>query len=75
MAKDAGVGVVPLASAGGAARQYWEQMRATPPVLGGQTTSPDTWERLGHDNVQVAARAALDLLDQSMYHQPPQSGP
>lgn len=66
-AQDAGVGIIPLANAGGAGREFWDQMRDHPLPLGGQGTSPSTWDRLGHEHAEVAARAALELLDQAMY--------
>lgn len=66
-ATDCGVGVVPLAISGGAARAFWEQHRDTPPDLGGAPTDLDTWRRLGNENLAVASRAAARLLDQAMY--------
>lgn len=62
-----GVGVVPLAASGGYAQKYWNDRRGTPPDLGGQPTNPDTWERLGSENLNAAADAAKDLLAQAMY--------
>ena len=62
-----GAGVVPLPAAGGAAREYWDQNKAAPPDLGGQTTPRDTWNRLGNSDLAVAARAAVELLQQAMY--------
>ncbi|MDO9439936.1 MAG: SIR2 family protein [Beijerinckiaceae bacterium] len=61
-----GLGVVPLAASGGAARAYWESYRVNPPDLGGRETDPAIWERLGAD-LDVAARAAAALLAQAMY--------
>lgn len=66
-AEEFGAGVVPLAISGGYARRYWEEHRAAPPDLGGQVTDLETWERLGSDNIHVAADAAKDLLAQAMY--------
>lgn len=66
-AEEFGAGVVPLAVSGGYARAYWEAHRAHPPELGGQTTDPATWERLGDSNPRVAADAAYELLGQAMY--------
>lgn len=65
-ASELGLGVVPLAISGGAARAYWEAHHASPPDLGGRATDPATWERLGAD-LDVAARAAATLLAQAMY--------
>lgn len=65
-ATEFGLGVVPLGASGGTAHEYWEQHRADPPDLGGRQTDPATWDRLGAD-VDVAARAAAQLLAQAMY--------
>lgn len=65
-ATELGLGVVPLGASGGAAHEYWEQYRADPPDLGGRQTDRATWARLGAD-VDVAARAAAQLLAQAMY--------
>lgn len=62
-----GAGVVPLATSGGAAYEYWERHKSAPPDLGGQPTDPRTWQRLGFDDPIVAARAAASLLEQAMY--------
>lgn len=62
-----GAGVVPLATSGGAAREYWERHAGAPPDLGGQPTAPDTWQRLGSEDPVVAGRAAAQLLEQAMY--------
>jgi len=66
-ATELGLGVVPLAAAGGAAHTYWEDRRTSPPALGGRETDLATWELLGGD-VDIAARAAATLLKQAMYH-------
>lgn len=66
-ANSLGAGVVPLPAAGGAAREYWDQNKAAPPDLGGQVTSCATWNRLGDRDLAVAARAAVELLQQAMY--------
>lgn len=65
-----GAGVVPIASSGGAAHEYWQRHRAAPPDLGGQPTDPEEWERLNSPEPAIAARAAARLLDQAMYHNP-----
>lgn len=62
-----GVGVVPLAMSGGAARAFWEQHLDSPPDLGGSSTDLATWHLLGSENLAVASRAAARLLDQAMY--------
>jgi hypothetical protein len=67
-AESTGVGIVPIGSSGGTAATYWNDMRLTPPDIGGQPTPIEVWERLGHANPAVAAKAALDLLDRAMYH-------
>lgn len=69
-ARQRGVGVVALAGAGGAAETYWQDQRSDPPELGGMPVNCEDWERLGHVNPVVAARAALDLLTQAMYYRP-----
>lgn len=68
-ARDLAVPVVPIGTPEGtAAADYWRSMRGSPPEIGGVATSDDEWERLGNDNIDVAAAAALDLLDRAMYH-------
>lgn len=63
------VPVVPIGTPEGtAAANYWQEMRRSPPTIGGAVTAAEEWERLGHENVDVAAAAALDLLDRAMYH-------
>lgn len=66
-ARAAGVGIVPFASAGGAAAEYWRDVEDAPPDLGGRPVDPAVWERLNDPNLGVAARAASRLLDQAMY--------
>jgi hypothetical protein len=66
-AAELGAGVVPLAISGGTAREYWEQHRSRPTVLGGQPVDAQVWERLNDDNVTIAVRAAVLLLEQAMY--------
>jgi SIR2-like domain len=66
-AQDAGVGVVPLAASGGAAHQYWEQCLSNPPSMGGREVDMETWLLLDHENHDVAAGAAHQLLKQAMY--------
>ncbi len=65
-----GAGVVPLASSGGAAHDYWQRHHGAPPDLGGQPTDSEEWERLNSADPTVTARAAVRLLDQAMYHRP-----
>lgn len=64
-----GVGVVPLASSGGAAYEYWHRLRDAPPDLGGQPTDREEWERLNSPDPAVGSRAARRLLDRAMYHE------
>lgn len=66
-ARERGVGVIPVAASGGAARAYWEEVGTQPPDLGGRPTDLDVWRRLGDGNYVVAARAAYTLLKQAMY--------
>lgn len=61
------VGVVPLASSGGAAYSYWEAHKSNPPVLGGRPTPVGAWERLNAADPANAAEVAHTLLEQAMY--------
>lgn len=62
-----GAGVVPIATAGGTALEYWEAHKASPPALGGRPTSPAEWARLNSSDPTIAARACARLLDQAMF--------
>lgn len=62
-----GVGVIPVATSGGAARDYWIGCADTLPALGGQPVSQQTWQNLNSDQNAVVARAAHALLRQAMY--------
>jgi hypothetical protein len=66
-ALERGVGVVPLAASGGAARQYWSDHQDAPPDLGGRAADHKVWARLNSPDASVAARAAVQLLKQAMY--------
>ncbi|MEV0357752.1 SIR2 family protein [Nocardia sp. NPDC050697] len=66
-ARGRGVGVVPLAGSGGAAREYWEAHADRPPELGGRVASEVDWRNLGDPQPMIAARAAARLLEQAMY--------
>ena len=66
-ATDRRVAVIPIAAAGGAARDYWEAHKSDPPSIGSRPTDPATWERLNDPDPTIAARAAKKLLDQAMY--------
>lgn len=61
------VGVVPIAASGGAALDYWEAHRGSPPDLGSRSTDSADWDRLNDADPMVTARAAKRLLDQAMY--------
>ncbi|SIM08046.1 SIR2 family protein [Mycobacteroides abscessus] len=61
------VGVVPLASSGGAAYSYWEERRSNPPDLGGRSTDVDLWTHLNDPDPAASASAAHKLLKQAMY--------
>ncbi|CAB4887374.1 unannotated protein [freshwater metagenome] len=61
------VAVVPLAAAGGAAREYWAKHRDDPPAIGSRPTDRKTWALLDDSDHTVAARAAKRLLKQAMY--------
>lgn len=60
------VGIVPIAAAGGAARDYWDSHRENP-RLGARAVDPHTWELLNDPNPATVVRAAKKLLDQAMY--------
>lgn len=66
-AETAGVPVIPVGQSGGAAQEYWRKHLASPPEVGGRETSPELWGRIGNEDSDVAARAALELLDHAMY--------
>ena len=61
------VGIVPLACAGGAAHEYWDTHRSSPPQLGSHPVDPALWDRL-NGPITGAARAASTLMKQAMYH-------
>lgn len=61
------VGVVPLASSGGAAYDYWAANETAPPDLGGRPTDAGLWARLNDPDPASAADAAHQLLAQAMY--------
>lgn len=69
-ARERGLGVVPLAASGGAARQAWESVDADQVLLGGRRVDAGEWARLGHDDRGIAAAAAVRLLAQAMYDAP-----
>lgn len=64
-----GVGVVPLATAGGSAKAYWEEFQSNPPQLGMREVSREDWSDLGNSDPTIACRAAFKLLRQAMYDQ------
>ncbi len=66
-ARQAGLGVVPLAASGGAARWMWESTVGDLPSLGGRPADPNDWARLNDDAPGVAVQAAVRLLRQAMY--------
>jgi hypothetical protein len=65
-ARQTGLGVVPLAASGGAARQAWLEA-GDPPLLGGRPADPATWARLDSPEPGAAVLAAVRLLRQAMY--------
>ena len=70
-ARDRGVGIVPMAASGGAAKAYWEAQNLHDlPKLGGQAVDPAVWQRLNDSSPAIATRAAMDLLAQAMYDRP-----
>ncbi|HEY5879073.1 MAG TPA: SIR2 family protein [Nakamurella sp.] len=70
-ARERGVGVIPLAASGGAAKAYWEaQDPHALPKLGGQDVDPAVWRRLDDASPAIATRAAMELLAQAMYDRP-----
>ncbi len=66
-ARQAGLGVVPLAASGGAASRMWEGTVGDLPSLGGRPADPHDWARLNDDTPSVAVHAAVRLLRQAMY--------
>ena len=62
-----GVGVVPLAVSGGAARAYWQEHSADEVQIGGKGVEPRTWAQLADPTVSVAVKAAARLVRQAMY--------
>ncbi|MGW0020919.1 SIR2 family protein [Rhodococcus sp. NPDC003382] len=66
-ATDRRVAVIPIAAAGGAARDYWEAHRDNPPTIGSRPTEHATWERLNDADPTITARAAKSLIKQAMY--------
>jgi len=70
-AQDRGVGVIPLAASGGAAKAYWDaQDPHDLPNLGGQQADQAVWQRLDDASPKIATRAAMELLVQAMYDRP-----
>lgn len=70
-ARERGVGVIPLAASGGAAKAYWDaQDPHDLPKLGGQDVDPTVWRRLDDTSPAIATRAAMELLAQAMYDRP-----
>ncbi|MFD0449996.1 hypothetical protein ACFQZK_03060 [Rhodococcus aetherivorans] len=59
--------MIPIAAAGGAARDYWEAHRGNPPAIGSRATEHATWERLNDADPTITARAAKSLIKQAMY--------
>lgn len=70
LARDAGVGVVPIAASGGAAQATWAESGAgTRPTaqLGGRAIDPSIWSQLANTDGYIVAQAAEALLKQAMY--------
>lgn len=65
-ALDRGIGVVPVATSGGAAGSTW-QVQGSGALLGGRPADPRAWAQLASDDRGVAAAAAMRLLEQAMY--------
>lgn len=68
-ARRAGLGVVPLAASGGAARDAWLDA-GSEPLLGGRPADPEAWARLDSAEPTAAVLAAVRLLRQAMYRLP-----
>lgn len=68
-ARERGIGVVPLAASGGAARADWQAVSDSGviPELGGQPVDAAAWARLNDPDTTVASRAAVVLARQAMY--------
>lgn len=66
-ARQAGLGVVPLAASGGAAHRMWEDTIGDLPSLGGRPADPNDWAKLNDNAPGVAVQAAVRLLRQAMY--------
>jgi len=66
-ARELGVDVVPLASSGGAAREYWQAEASRGPNIAGQRVTTEDWELLNHSDVQTAVGAAVDLLKRATF--------
>jgi hypothetical protein len=68
IAHAAGLGVVPVAASGGAAREVWENACATGlPRLGGYPPPATVWERLADPERDQVEQAVETLLQQAMY--------
>ena len=65
-ARQRGLGIVPVAASGGAARAAWESF-TEPPLLGGRPVQEQDWAQLATEDVGLAVAAAMRLLEQAMY--------
>lgn len=65
-ARERGLGVVPVAASGGAARAAWEDQDPGA-LLGGRPVDQRSWDQLADDDAGIATAAAMRLLEQAMY--------
>jgi DNA protecting protein DprA len=76
IALERGLGVVPIAASGGAARAAWEAALAPDAdprrlLLGGHAASKEMWQKLADADELVVQQAAGLLLEQAMYSSRP----
>lgn len=70
LARAAGLGVVPLASSGGAALDAWNDADDTAKLLAGRPAPAHTWDQLNDVDPDVATQAVERLVTQAMYATP-----
>jgi hypothetical protein len=66
-AKEHRVGIIPVASEGGAAKDYWEEVKDNLPLLGGKPIDPADWKQLANTNKGVVSHAVSKLLRQATF--------
>jgi len=72
LAKERRIGMIPIATAGGASRTLWEKMSGDldNQRLGGGPIDPTVFAQLDHSNPRTVARATVKLLRQAMFLDP-----